>query len=102
MVGALRDAVALARHRAVRLRDAGRIENRLVDLDGAVIEASGNRLERRFQQYPRFIVLWQVDPIKKVVSVPAVGNDRFGPGNTHRCIQFHRILRSRLSQPHTC
>jgi hypothetical protein len=57
----------------------GRIENRLVDLDGAVIEASGNRLERRFQQCPRFIVVWQIDPIKKVVSVPAVGNDRFGP-----------------------
>ena len=76
---ALRDTVAFARHRAIRFGDAGCVENFLVNLDLGVVEPSSQGFEHGLQQGARFVIIWQFNPVKQVVSIAAVSNNRSGP-----------------------
>ena len=69
--------IAFAGQGARQLADAGRVEDAPVDLRGRGIKAVGECLEDALHHAA--LVSREVEPVKQVVAVAAVGEDRRGP-----------------------
>ncbi len=67
--------VALAGDGAIQLANSSGVENRLVQLDGVVVEARRERRQNTLNQIPAFVVVRQIERVEQVHAVAAFGAD---------------------------
>ena len=71
--------ISLSRGGSVHLPDTGCVEVRGIHSARAVRKNGIQHLKAPLHQVPAFVIVWQIDPVEEVGTIPRVGHDRGRP-----------------------